>query len=290
MKALVIGLGIGGLYHKVLTELGYDVITVDTDSNKSPDYTSVTDIQDMKFDLAYIGTPNLTHEPLARSVASFSKIVLIEKPGVVTSDSWKQLISDFPDTRFAMVKNNQYRDEINEFQNLYTKAEHVVVCWHRKNCVPHPGSWFTSKEKAFGGVSRDLMPHMLSYYTTLTEFDKGTTLFASAKQQHTLDSITDTEYGAINREGVYDVDDFCEIIIDNNSEWKLTANWKTDQTDDSSITFVINGEKIRFELGWCPEEAYKKMLIDMTEHSDNDKFWDNQNKQDIWIHEQIEKL
>lgn len=294
MKSLIVGMGIGNLYLQVLTELGAEITTVDADPKKNADFTDIeTAITQSSgiFDTVHICTPNFTHEPLARLLANHAKIVLVEKPGVINSASWKNLIKDFPNTRFYMVKNNQYREEINEFKNLYKKSKHTVVCWYRKNCVPNPGSWFTTKSKAFGGVSRDLIPHMLSYYTKLADIDEGDMYSAFSEQRHTLDSITDTEYGVIDPTGTYDVDDFCEIMIKNqNQYWLLVADWKTDLNDDSSITFDIDGQRIQFELGWCPEEAYKNMIIDITNNLNNDEFWINQNKQDIWIHEQIEKL
>lgn len=290
MKSLVVGLGIGELYKTVLSELGSTVLTVDANPEKSADFLSVDDALTCEYDLAYIGTPNFTHEELARKVAPYSKIVLIEKPGVGNSERWQQLINDFPNTRFVMVKNNQYRDEIAEFKELTSRSKNVIVSWCRENCVPHPGSWFTDKEKAFGGVSRDLMPHMLSYYTVLTDFETGKTVNSNSIQRHTLDSITSTDYGTINREGVYDVDDYCEIVVDNNAQWLFYANWKTDHIDESYIAFDTNDGITRFDLGWCPESAYKKMINTLTLNLNNDEFWVNQNKQDIWIHQQIENL
>lgn len=293
MKALIVGLGIGTLYLKVLKELGWEVVTVDSDSTKNADYHDIKHVLDQEFDLSYIGTPNFTHEELARIVANISRIVLIEKPGVINSNAWIRLIEDFPHTRFSMVKNNQYRKEMENFKKLYSECSHAVVCWNRKNCIPNPGSWFTTKSKAFGGVSRDLLPHMLSYYTALDDFEKGETLFANSEQHHSLESITDTEYGVIDRTGTYDVDDFCELLIRNRKyNWLFVCDWKSNQEDDSSITFVIPGQenRIAFELGWCPEYAYKNMIEDLVSNLNNDDFWINQNKQDIFIHKQIEAL
>lgn len=293
MKALIVGLGIGSLYLKVLKELEWEVVTVDSDPAKNADYQNIKDILDQRFDLSYIGTPNYTHEELARTVADISRIVLIEKPGVINSDAWIGLIKDFPHTRFSMVKNNQYRKEMENFKKLYSNSDHIVVCWNRKNCIPNPGSWFTTKSKAFGGVSRDLLPHMISYYTALDDFEKGETKFANSEQRHNLDSIIDTEYGVIDRTGTYDVDDFCELIIFNRTHnWLFVCNWKSNQVDDSSITFDVPGQeqRITVELGWCPEYAYKNMIEDLVSNLNNDEFWINQNKQDIFIHQQIEIL
>ena len=39
--SLIIGMGIGNLYAKVLAELGHNIVTVDQDPNKGADFTSV---------------------------------------------------------------------------------------------------------------------------------------------------------------------------------------------------------------------------------------------------------
>ena len=39
--SLIVGMGIGNLYAKVLTELGHNVITVDSDPNKGADFLTV---------------------------------------------------------------------------------------------------------------------------------------------------------------------------------------------------------------------------------------------------------
>jgi hypothetical protein len=46
----------------------------------------------------------------------------------------------------------------------------------------------------------------------------------------------------------------------------------------------------RFELGWCPEEAYLNMIKDAVDNVDNYQFWLNQFDIDTWIHERIENL
>ena len=138
-------MGIGQLYKAVLEEIGNQVITVDLDPNKG-DFTSV----DMaigshgKFDTVHICTPNFTHITIARKVAAISKIVFIEKPGVATADAWQQLVTDYPATRFMMVKNNQFRDEIKNFKRLAGQSETVYLKWINRNRIPSPGSWFTT--------------------------------------------------------------------------------------------------------------------------------------------------
>jgi predicted dehydrogenase len=293
MKSLIVGLGFGNaVYRPVFEKIGSAIITVDP--IKDADFKTVEEAIDKHghFDTVNICTPNFTHESIARKVADYSDIVFVEKPGVLNSQSWKNLIADFPNTRFMMVKNNQYRQEISEFQSLANQSDKVYVRWNNANRIPNPGSWFTTKELAFGGVSRDLIPHMLSYYCTLTDFTKGQKIDAVSRQNNLLSDITSTDYGTINPNGVYDVDDFCKLEFKNgNTTWVLSANWKTNlDHDDSSISFDMKSSAVRHVLGLCPEEAYKKMIEVAIKNLNNNEFWDNQLAQDTWIHEQIENL
>jgi predicted dehydrogenase len=201
------------------------------------------------------------------------------------------MVIDNPTTHFMMVKNNQYRDTIKQFKILADQSHTVRVVWNNKNRIPNPGSWFTTKELAFGGVSRDLIPHMFSYYTALTDYTKGNKLYSNAVQRHELKNITDTDYGRIDYNGTYNVDDFCEFEFKNgDTTWVLTANWKDDTADDVYISFDMKNSAAKFVLGLCPEEAYKAMIENAVNNLNNDMFWKEQLQQDLWIHRQIENL
>jgi predicted dehydrogenase len=291
-KALIIGLGFGqAVYKPVLEELGYQVITVDP--VRPADYLTAEAAiaAHGHFDTVNICTPNFTHELLARTVAPNASIVFVEKPGVKNHHAWRQMVIDNPMTRFMMVKNNQYRDTNDQFKTLADQSHTVRIVWNNKNRIPNPGGWFTTKELAFGGVSRDLMPHMLSYYVALTDYTKGNKLFATALQRHELKNITDTDYGRVDHHGTYDVDDFCEFEFKNgNTTWVLTANWKDNRSDDVYISFDMKNSAAKFVLGLCPEAAYKAMIETAVKNLNNNDFWTEQLAQDLWIHQQIEKL
>ena len=293
-KAIVVGLGMGQQYALWLTEMGYDVYTVDVDPSKAASYTDVAVAlgHHPQVDIAYIGTPNWTHESIAKQVAPHSKLVLIEKPGLRYSSNWQQLIASYPDTRIMMVKNNQFRSEIKQFKQLADQSERVYVRWNNANRIPHPGSWFTTKDKSFGGVSRDLMPHMLSYYCALTDYKQGAKIKSTATQRYELKDITNTDYGSVNPNGTYDVDDFCHFEFKSGrTTWILTANWRTNlDHDDSSISFDMKSSAVRHELGLCPGEAYKAMIEKAMTNLNNSEFWGEQLEQDLWIHQQIEYL
>jgi predicted dehydrogenase len=217
--------------------------------------------------------------------------VFIEKPGVANHYEWLEMLRDYPNTRFMMVKNNQYRQEIEHFQDLAARSNSVTICWNNYNRIPSPGSWFTDRSKSFGGVSRDLIPHMLSYYCKLVDYNKGNKLYANAVQRWTLDKIDSTDYGLVNSNGIYDVDDFCEMeFVNGKTKFILTANWRNLKENNISICFDLESSAVRYELGLCPESAYKKMIAQAIANLDNESYWLEQKNQDIWIHKQIERL
>ena len=291
MKSLIIGMGIGNLYKDVLTKLGHKVITVDTNPNVKADYAVLSAaLLSGPFHTVHICTPNYTHEDIARLVAPWANIVFIEKPGVESALAWFNLTQDFPGTRFMMVKNNMWRSNIADLVIQASRAKTVNIRWIRRNCIPHPGSWFTTRSLAYGGVSRDLMPHLLSLYIAMNpSWETESVNGKGAQMLWELDNIDSTEYGTINPNGVYDVDDQCHI--DFGSKWGCRANWRSMDVEDSSIQFIMPDNSVeRYELGWCPEEAYHNMIVDAIANVNNEEFWSNQLNQDLWIHKQIESL
>lgn len=279
--ALVIGLSMGRQYASWLEYLGYKVVTVDVDPDKKALYTNYEDaVRYTNYDIIYIGTPNWTHEPIARHVAKSTRLLIIEKPGIKDSKSWKNLLKDFPDTRIMMVKNNQYRLELSGFKELVKLSSQVIVKWSRKDGIPQ-SPWFVDKSKSFGGVSRDLMTHLLSYYTALSDYQNGTD---HVKHIECIDG-TNVDYN-------------CELsFFNSHTKWKLIASWKNDQQDEHYIEFKLDSNDIRFELGdyvtafgGCPASPYMAMIKTAMDNIDVDLFWQQQQEQDIWIHEQVEKL
>jgi predicted dehydrogenase len=291
-RSLIIGMGIGQLYKTVLEKLGHEVITVDKDITKGASMPSIDAAILLygSFDTVHICTPNFTHFEIAAKIAPHAKIVFVEKPGVADSNSWNILLETFKYTRFMMVKNNMWRSNIADLKASADQAKTVNIRWLRKNCIPSPGSWFTTRKFAFGGVSRDLMPHLLSLYVAMNpDWRKEAVTGRHSLQCWNLESIDSTEYGTVNPLGTYDVDDRCHMHFSN--KWMLLADWRTTDKDDSSIEFIMQDNTVeRFELGWCPEDAYQSMIKDAIDHIDDHEFWTTQYAIDSWIHTMIEKL
>ena len=297
MKSLIIGMGIGQLYKQVLIDLEHTIVTVDLDPNKHADYMDVaTALAEHKwFDTAHICTPNFTHEEVAREISDHCRIVFIEKPGVESALAWYNLVADYPDTRFMMVKNNQYRENIAVLTQLAHKAKIINLTWNNNDRVPNPGTWFTTKGLAYGGVSRDLLPHLLSLFQSLSGFsyDQAKLTNQVSERFWNLSELTQTDYGRVDADGIYDVDDQVELDYTDTHgcHWVIESNWRTLNGDDRSILMTFeDGSHYYYELGLCPEDAYKRMISTAIEMKDTQAFWDLQLELDVWIHKTIENI
>ena len=293
MKTLIVGLGFGQLYKKIYESMGAEIITVDADASKNPNFTEITTAIDAhpNFDTAHICSPNKTHFALAKKLSGHAKIVFVEKPGVKNVAQWTALTKD-KQTKYVMTKNNQYRDNIGEMANLAPKMSTFEINWKNNNRIPSPGSWFTNKQLAFGGVSRDLLPHMLSLMIVLApqDYQEYNIIEKKVEQRYRLEDCNDTDYGTVNEDGVYDVDDNVYLkLVGPNNIVKVNTAWRTDEKDDIAIHMYKGDIKFRsFPLGLCPEKAYQTMIENHMKNLNNEEFWIEQNKQDLWIHSVLE--
>jgi hypothetical protein len=293
MLSLVIGMGIGQLYRDVLLQAGHSVVTVDVDPHRQADYATVeAALTGEVYDSVHICTPNWTHEAIARQVAIHARIVFIEKPGLSSAEAWHALVTTFPSTRFMMVKNNQHRENINDLKDWAVKSDRVVLRWTNRNRVPGAGGWFTTRAKSWGGCSRDLMPHLLSLVCAFdSNWANKSPSICRMYQRWTLDDLLSTEYGIVDSNGTYDVDDRAALLYSGDTTYDLVADWRNDFEDDRGVEFFHGDVRLfRFELGLCPEDAYAKMIDVAFQNVYNKEYWDIQLSQDLWIHQQMTLL
>lgn len=287
-RALIVGMGIGQLYQQIYDRLKWDIVTVDPFPGKLADAKFITEVTG-HFDVAHVCTPNFLHEEIADACAKISDIVFVEKPGLETASQWQQLIQRHPNSRIMMVKNNMWRNDIDPVGD----ATALDISWMNKNRVPNPGSWFTTKERAWGGVSRDLIPHLLSIFAALViDYRSAKVVEQSSKRVWTLADLMNTEYGIVNPIGTYNVDDVAKIMLEyKNKIFCLEANWRTNTEDDRAVHYYKNGKEVAVcELGLCPEEAYQLMIEEAVANIDNDHWWTIQNDIDLWIHEHLDNF
>lgn len=290
MKSLIVGAGFGQLYKSVLLELGHEVVLVDTNPATNPDFTNLDEAinSHAPFDTAHICVPNFLHYAISQQVAPHTKIVFVEKPGVSSPKEWENLLDSNRSTRFIMTKNNQWRSNIDKIKESAGDSDVVCIYWANKSRIPSPGSWFTDKSKAFGGVSRDLLPHLISIFIAINpdNYNEFELTMYRRTQVWSLEDCNGTDYGTINKNGVYDVDDRANMSLELDGKiYLFYADWRNESEDDIAIHFRKDGKKHidSIPLGLCPEEAYKNMIVDCLEHLEDDRFWRRQREQDLYI-------
>ena len=137
------------------------------------------------------------------------------------------------------------------------------------------------------------MPHLLSIFIALNpQYKTANEIGRSSLRKWELEDLLDTEYGVVDPKGTYDVDDYCSIIFDDYTKsWHLTADWKDGSRDQRNIEFIMSDGSVEtFELGLCPENAYKNMIREAKTNLNNNTWWEEQYEQDFWIHTQVEKF
>jgi len=298
-KALVVGVGgIGkNVYVPQLRKLGYQVHRVDP-IMQSAEYGSVNDIpKHIQYDIAVVCCPNIHHLPEVLMVSDYCKTILVEKPGFLNSGVWKRNLErpELKEHHIVLVKNNLYRSEIAMLRDL-CEQEHVTkveITWFNKNRIPNPGSWFTTKEQAFGGVTHDLFPHLYCFMYILFSLHQIEKLVPTTLQMQRwdLDSLADnTDYGAINKDGTYDVCDYAEAhYLINDIPVTLQASWKEGYDKQDITIYYKDGSTFNWSFGLCPDEAYGEMIQAVSEGNFMFGAVGNIEKRiDEWIHEQLE--
>ena len=148
------------------------------------------------------------------------------------------------------------------------------------------------RDRAFGGVSRDLLPHMLSLLFVLApnDYEAYNIIDKKIEQRYRLEDCTDTDCGKVKEDGIYDVDDNVYLkLVGPNNVIKINTAWRTDEDDDIAVHMYKGEIKFRtYPLGLCPEEAYKSMIENHIKNLNNEEFWKEQNQQDLFIHTVLE--
>lgn len=287
MRALLVGLGgIGSnVYLPELTQLGYTVTTVDQQV-ATANYSNIDDVRG-EFDVAVICTPNFTHLPIAEKVGMYCKTVFIEKPGLPNVEELTQLQHRYADTKYIMCKNNLYRASYGALDDLMNKSirpTKIEVSWLNANRVPSPGSWFTNKKLAWGGVALDLFPHLYCHLSKIVPLTEMSFVSFTKTKQWELEELLSTSYGNVNPEGVYDVCDYAEEHWTwNNVPVTIKAGWKTG-IDDQSVKVYTEDSTYEWRFGLCPSDAYGRMIAS----SAKDRYQDHIDM-DLWIHSQLER-
>jgi predicted dehydrogenase len=291
MKIIVVGLGIGNLYVGCAEHLNWEVDTVDINKDLNPTFTEIPSTG--SYDLGIVCTPNYLHKDTLDKLLPICKQVLVEKPGLESTEVWDTYMDKFPG-RVFMVKNNCFRQLFYSVGLNLPNISHIELNWVNKDRVPKPGSWFTNKELSFGGVSRDLLPHLLQVAVAFVKYDVDNLKFIDGfkSQNFTLNDIDSTTYGTKVENGVYNVDDMCDVMLVYNDTLPIfcRAAWKTDEEESIEWkVFMRDGYHVSYKAGLCPETAYITMLESFEAGLDANGIMIHQ-KMDTFVHQVIDKL
>ena len=300
--AIVVGLNIGSVYVEQLKQRNFKVITVDANPEKHADFVSIQEciknynITDNTYyyTIGVICTPNYLHLEHIDLLAPYCEAILVEKPGLENENIWNSTVEKYRaqyHCTIQLVKNNLFRPEVNwlcDFiHNFKDTISNIEINWLTVDRTPFPGGWFTNKKLSWGGISRDILPHLLSFYHGI-----GGNFEAPIKQVEAtiwkFEQTLNTSYGTYNKVNpVYDVDDAAslEFTLFDTLPTKLIAAWKTSKdADDLSINIHMNdGQSFKYEFGLCPNYVYGLMLDAIDNDIDHEKI-------DTWIHKIISSI
>lgn len=129
-------------------------------------YTDYEEFLDSGAEAIVLATPNYTHKDFILRTIRQGKWIMCEKPIVLSQKEMFEIIEEAGDNRRLLVPAfvNRFRFDIHLFKKeirTIGKIRCIKAKWIRKNGIPRPGSWFTNKRLAGGGVLIDLGPHII---------------------------------------------------------------------------------------------------------------------------------
>ena len=130
-------------------------------------YNNFLEFLNSNIDCAVIATPNNTHFDYALRLLRKKICVLCEKPVVLSAREMHVLCREEKENGVFFIPGfvNRWRKDVQRVYKMLKMRKigeilSIRAGWIRKNGVPRPGSWFTKRELAGGGVLIDLGSHI----------------------------------------------------------------------------------------------------------------------------------
>lgn len=227
-------------------------------------------------DLVWITTPNSLHAPQAISFLEKNISVFVEKPVCIKTTESIALKTTvdandaflFPSRAsllrrdIQILKEQIQRDAVGQIRLL-------EVSWVRGKGIPSPGSWFTRKITAGGGVGLDLGWHMLDVGLGLLDYPRTRNAMAFAFHDH-IESTDNHQADWHGGQGTNvfepaDVEDNLWALVqtENGQGIQLRVAWASDESEDKTC-ISIHGTKGKLELmttfGFSPYRVQRPQL------------------------------
>lgn len=236
--------------------------------------SSLEELFNCELDGVIISTPNYTHytytcEALKRGIG-----VLCEKPVALSISGMNEIVRICTEKNTVYVPGfvNRWRQDIQMLKCVIEKGElgdiiSIDAGWLRKAGVPRPGTWFTSKKYAGGGVLTDLGSHILDLCLMFIGGQQVIDCKLKTLECNSEEEIQSGAAGWFSKEGgsrfMIDVEEsaIADIRFKGGIKLHTVLSWHAPVKADSTY-FKITGSKGRVELktlfGFSNERLWKE--------------------------------
>lgn len=225
-------------------------------------------------DGAVIATPNYTHYTYTMKMLDEGIGVLCEKPVALNVAEVQEIVQKVRQRGSVYVPGfvNRWRQDIQMAykeveQGTIGNVEKIEAGWLRKSGVPRPGTWFTLKKYAGGGVLMDLGSHVLDLCLMFLGNSKPMkyqlTTYPCRKEG--LDKVGGASWFARKESAGLDIDveesAIVNVVCENNIHLNANLSWKAPIEADCTY-FKIYGSKgnvdIRTLFGFSHERLWRE--------------------------------
>ncbi len=237
---------------------------------------SVEHIVTLKPDIVLIAVPNKFHIEYAELFLHHNISVLIEKPVCLTLEEFSRLKTAAEKSKAIVFPSeaSKLREDVSCLtSHLLTDQcgaiQTMNLEWVRSAGIPNPGSWFTNKELAGGGVGYDLGWHMLDVgfsFLDCPEIKEAASIrFADFINKETKRSASWKQNNNGQQNLQIGVEDRLEgfITTENNVGIHLNVAWASHETTDVT-RIVVNCQKATYKLettfGFSPNRLSESSL------------------------------
>jgi predicted dehydrogenase len=260
-RVAVVGLGqVGRHYADIVRDLGFDIVGVDADATARDEFARQYDVEtyadlestyEMGLDAVVVSTPNSFHELAAVPALEAGLDTFIEKPIAHNYESAKRIV-DAAEESSATCMVGYYLSYFEWIEALKSYIEdgyfgdisHIECRYLYRRGVPRPGSWYTSKEIAGGGVLQDkgsFVLDLLSYFGAPLDGIESVTAKARTEFGH-RDSYTALgNWGTEGEERIFDVEDSVSAFIEFEGETTATIETSWALNGPKEHTYAIRG-------------------------------------------------
>lgn len=240
-------------------------------------------LRNEEIDAVIIAVPNVFHTEFALQALQYGKHVLLEKPMATHLEDALKIYKALQSTdRILMIAHQmRFHPVIKRIDEQIRSGAlghiyHGKAGWVRRKGIPGYGGWFTQKKLSGGGPLIDLGVHMLDVSIALMGSPTPVSVSGSVYSMLGSKGKGIGGYGAANRDGIFDVEDYAsaQIRFDNGSTLQLEVSWAahldTDNEPFVELMGTEGGAKYRAGEGKLLTEIFEREADVELKVSDDD--------------------